>query len=115
MIGTSEKVNWIHLQDIAQLDEIESSDQSFIIVKHSTRCSISSMVINRFEKDYDLSSDKLKPYFLDLIKYRSISNEIAARYDVLHQSPQILLIQNGACKYHASHNGIDLLHLKTHL
>ena len=45
--------------------------------------------------------------FLDLITYRSISNQLADDFNVEHQSPQILLIKNGNCVYHASHNAID--------
>ena len=46
-------------------------------------------------------------YYLDLITYRSISNQLADDFNVEHQSPQILIIKNGNCIYHASHNAID--------
>jgi len=46
-------------------------------------------------------------YYLDLLNYRDISNEIATRFNVVHQSPQILGIKNGVCVYHASHENIQ--------
>ena len=49
----------------------------------------------------------INPYFLDLLNYREVSNKIATLFDIEHQSPQILLIKDGACVYHASHNAID--------
>ena len=46
-------------------------------------------------------------YYLYIISYRKRSNEIADRFDVSHESPQILVIRNGACVYDESHMGIS--------
>lgn len=103
-------VNWIKLNSIEVLDEIKnkSNDKPQIIFKHSTRCSISSMALNRFESDFNLIADKVDAYYLDLIAHREISNEIAHQFNVTHQSPQVLLIKNGECVYDASHSGIRM-------
>jgi bacillithiol system protein YtxJ len=50
------------------------------------------MALKQFENEFD-SSDKVTPYFLDLIAHRDISNEIASRFGVTHQSPQLILIK----------------------
>ena len=47
-------------------------------------------------------------YFLDLLKHRSLSNQIAEDFSVMHESPQILLIKNTECVYEESHNGIQM-------
>lgn len=101
-------VNWIKLNDLKQLPEINtlSADKAQIIFKHSTRCSISSMALNRFESDFALIEDKVDAYYLDLIAHREISNEVAHQFNVTHQSPQVLLIKNGECIYNASHSAI---------
>lgn len=103
------KLNWISLNEISQLDEIiEKSDKKPIaIFKHSTRCGVSRMVLNQFEKEYNLE-DKMELYFLDLLQHRDISNAIAERFNVVHQSPQILLIRNEESVYDASHNDIQV-------
>lgn len=101
----------ISLNNLSQLAEIDllSQEKPVIIFKHSTRCSISSMVFNRFEKNYKTQNqDQLPVYYLDLLSYRNISNEIAAKYGVEHQSPQTLLIKNGKCIHDASHTDIEL-------
>jgi bacillithiol system protein YtxJ len=102
------EVNWIQLNDINFLDKIkeESKTKPQLIFKHSTRCSISSMALNRFESNFNLIADKVDAYYLDLIAFRDVSNEIANKFNVFHQSPQILLIKNGECLYDASHNSI---------
>lgn len=103
------KMDWFPLNEINQLQEIiyESKENPIVIFKHSTRCIISRTVLKNFEKDFDLN-EKVKPYFLDLLEYRSISNEIASVFNVIHQSPQLLIIKDGTCVYNASHDAIDV-------
>ena len=102
------KINWENLTDLNQLGEIifNSNEKPAVIFKHSTRCSISRMALKQFENEFALQ-DKVTPYFLDLITYREISNEIANRFGVQHQSPQILVIKDGKSVYDASHSDID--------
>ncbi|MFN3301284.1 MAG: bacillithiol system redox-active protein YtxJ [Sediminibacterium sp.] len=101
-------MNWIPLTEIAQLDNINkaSFDIPQVIFKHSTRCSISSMALNRLERDTAPTNTDF--YYLDLIKYRAISNAIAEQFNVYHESPQILVIKNGECIYDESHQGISM-------
>jgi len=78
-----------------------------ILFKHSTRCPVSSMALDRLQRDWaDEDYDLMEPYFLDLISYRQASNQIASHFNVLHQSPQVLLIKNGECVYDCSHYDI---------
>ena len=113
---TVSKLNWIPLQAIQQLDEIvkASNDKPVLVFKHSTRCSISRMALKQFEQDFDWH-DAITLYFLDLLAYREISNEIANRFGVVHQSPQILLIKNRKSVFDASHSDIDATVLKNYL
>ena len=99
------------LTDINQIDEIEELSRTAVrgvlIFKHSTRCAISSMALNRFTRGWDLGEEQLPVYYLDLIRYRHVSDQVSERFGVVHQSPQVLLIKNGICVYHASHNAIS--------
>ena len=101
-------MNWIPLTDINQLPYIQQQSHARpqVIFKHSTRCSISSMVLKRLEREG--APDSMDFYFLDLIKNRTISNEVSETFDVSHESPQILLIKNGKCVYDESHYGITM-------
>ncbi len=102
------KINWNELTDLGQLSEIiaMSNEKPVAIFKHSTRCSVSRMALKQFENEFN-SSDKVTPYFLDLIAHRDISNEIASRFGVTHQSPQLILIKEGKAVYNVSHSDID--------
>lgn len=101
-------MNWVNLESEEQLDEIIALKQECIILKHSTRCSISLMAKKRVEQDADLIPENLTCYFLDLLKYRNISNAIADKFHVHHESPQLLLIKDGECILDQSHGDISI-------
>jgi bacillithiol system protein YtxJ len=113
---SNSKMDWEPLNDISQLDAIGalSNDKPVAIFKHSTRCSISRMALKQFENEFDFP-EKVTPYFLDLIAFREISNDIASRFGVQHQSPQLILIKNGKAVYNVSHSDIDAGALKSML
>jgi bacillithiol system protein YtxJ len=106
---TSSTFKWNDLTDLKQLDDVvaESADQAVILFKHSTRCPVSRMALKNFENGYSIDPEVAKPYFLDLIAHRDVSNEIAARFNVVHQSPQVLIIKDGKAVYDESHDSID--------
>jgi bacillithiol system protein YtxJ len=99
-------MNWIDLNSVQQLADIKelSKTRPQVIFKHSTRCSISSMAKSRLERSEQPETGDF--YFLDLIKYRSLSDKIAEDFAVTHESPQILVIKNTECVYEESHSGI---------
>lgn len=113
---TVSKINWTPLVDVEQLNEIISlsSEKPVVIFKHSTRCNVSRMVLKQFENEFDLD-EKVTPYFLDLLEHRDISNAIAERFTVEHQSPQLLLIKNGVSVSDVSHSAIDAADLRMQL
>lgn len=108
---------WKHLTSLVQLDEITeiSKSKPVAIFKHSTTCGISRMVLRDLETDYDIEASQLEFYYLDLKAYREVSNEVAARFQVWHESPQMILIKNGTAVYNASHSAVNVHGLKEKL
>lgn len=105
-------VSWTPLTDLKELEAMiqASYTHPVLVFKHSTRCSISRMALRQFEADWNLEG-KITPYFLDLLEYRPISNAIAERLGVVHQSPQVIVIKDGQAVYDASHEGIAVVAL----
>ncbi len=104
-------MKWNELNDINQLAIIdrESTSQKILILKHSTRCSISSAALGRVERKWkDENNEIVKPYYLDLLAHRDISNAIAERYNIMHESPQALIISNGKCIFSQTHMEINV-------
>ena len=111
-------MQWHQLQSPQELEALisQSFDKPVMIFKHSTRCSISSMALDRLQRSWSESEmEALAPYYLDLISYRDVSNEVARLLQVEHQSPQLLLLKNGEVVYHTSHMGISYQQLKQEL
>lgn len=102
------KLNWLPLTSTEELSVIkeQSKNETVLIFKHSTRCGISRMVIKQFENLFDETTCNMKVYYLDLLNYREISNEISTVFQVIHQSPQLLIIRNAHTVFHASHYDI---------
>jgi len=109
----SKQTNWNQLENSEQLDQIiaSSSEKPVVIFKHSTRCSISSMAKSRLTRDNELLEEITDFWYLDLIAYRHISNEIASRLGVPHESPQVLLLKDGQVTYNSSHHMINATEL----
>jgi monothiol bacilliredoxin len=104
---------WISLHLLEQLEEIskKSKTKTQLIFKHSTRCGVSRMVLNQFENKYNISDEDVDLYFLDLINYREVSNQVGYKFQVMHQSPQLLVIKNDVVVAHESHAGVNEIEL----
>ncbi|GGG43215.1 bacillithiol system redox-active protein YtxJ [Bizionia arctica] len=105
---------WIALTNVAQLEDIKakSKTKTQVIFKHSTRCGISRMVMKQFVSGYNLTESDLDLYYLDLLNYRDVSNETGYKFQVMHESPQLLVIKNGVVVAHESHGAINSMNLE---
>jgi len=112
-----ESLPWIALNEMEQLEKIDqrSLHKPQLVYKHSTSCGISSMVLDRFTRAYTFDVGKVDMYFLDIHRYRPISDEIASRYGVRHESPQLLVIKNEVLVAHNSHGGSPEMELAAYL
>ncbi len=101
-------MNWNILTTESQLAAIVATSfaKPQVIFKHSTRCSISQVVKTRLEKGE--APPHIDFHYLDLITYRSLSGKITGDMKIPHESPQVLLIQNGTCVFDESHLAIRI-------
>ncbi|OFY99871.1 MAG: hypothetical protein A3K10_08255 [Bacteroidetes bacterium RIFCSPLOWO2_12_FULL_31_6] len=104
-------MNWIAIKsesDLNQLIEFSfQTDSGVAIFKHSTRCAISSVAKMRLTTSWSFG-EELPIYYLDILSFRNISNLIAQKFEVAHESPQLIVIKNGKAIYNASHMGISV-------
>ncbi|MBT8234881.1 MAG: bacillithiol system redox-active protein YtxJ [Bacteroidia bacterium] len=101
-------MDWVQLtteEQLAILDDTSSLHPQ-LIFKHSTQCGISSMILRSFSANTDHPDSGFNYFVLDLLAFRNLSNAIAEKYGIVHQSPQVLLIKDGVVVAHASHYGI---------
>ena len=110
-------MNWTNLVKVEDFDRLIylSDSTPILIFKHSTRCSVSLMAKRSLEAEWNFSSAQVIPYYLDLITYRPLSNRISEQFNIMHESPQAILLKNGKAVYHASHSDINAEDIGKHL
>lgn len=96
---------WYKLESIEQLEMVieASEERPQIIYKHSTRCHTCADILKDLNKSLPELEKKAGMLFLDLLSRREISNEISSRFDIVHQSPQVLVIHKGKAVFTAEH------------
>ncbi|WP_127844755.1 bacillithiol system redox-active protein YtxJ [Psychroflexus aestuariivivens] len=106
---------WRTLETVGQIDSVKKLSQEKVVVifKHSTTCGISNMVWHQFQTEIDFDNSKIEMLYLDLLSNRDVSNEVSRVFQVLHQSPQILVIKNGEVLHHASHAAIRISDIRS--
>lgn len=103
------EIPWIELtSEELLIESLDSKDLTLFFFKHSTRCSISELAKNRFEREWEEPNQPFKLFYLDLLNYRNISNKIAELTNIEHQSPQLIVWKNGEVIYNNSHNAIQV-------
>ncbi len=110
-------LSWTPLISVEEINTIKeiSKIQSILIFKHSTRCGISRMVIKQFESLFNEENKHLKVYYLDLLNFREVSSKLSEVFQVIHQSPQLLVIKNGISVYDESHYEITKVNLSKYV
>lgn len=109
------KFNWIRIESEGDLQKAISSDGKVALFKHSTRCPVSSMAKNRLEQSWEKETSGTTIFFLDLIRYRELSNKIATQLSVEHASPQLIIVENGVAIYDVSHHMIQSNEIAKHI
>ena len=101
-------MNWNPLKTESQLAALleRSAIKPQLIFKYSSHCSLSDMIKEKLEMDE--TPPGIDFHFLDLIRYRALSNKIAKDLAVHHQSPQVLLVKNSECVFEESHMEIRM-------
>lgn len=110
-------INWKHITNISHLDGILEASVQYpqIIFKDSVTCGISAFAKSRLTDHFHLIEGKADFHYLDLLKYRAISNAIAEKFNVHHQSPQILVVKNKKVVYTSTHHSIHAEEIAKHL
>lgn len=102
-------MNWRTLDSSDVLESALNDAQSKVVVffKHSTSCPVSAAAKRRLEMEWEKYNADQEVYYLDLLANRSLSNQIAEKSGVIHQSPQLIVLKNGEVVYHSSHLSIS--------
>lgn len=103
------------ISEIIELEKIiaESFKKPVLIFKHSRTCPISTSAKKQVDDYAAQYANELPIYQLIVQEARPLSNEIAARLNITHQSPQLILVKNGQPLWDCSHHRITKESIKT--
>ncbi len=101
-------MNWINIKELEQINELKefSKQKAVVLFKNSPRCFISKFALKNFQNDFS-NPTNTNCYMVDVVANRALSQQIAADFDIVHQSPQLLIVFDQKVVYHTSHEGID--------
>lgn len=94
-----------HLTELDAVDRAlaRSSRRPVLIFKHSAACGISAQAYDEIEELFAGPPLPADLFLVDVRSGRQVSNAIAARLKTRHESPQVLLVADGAVRWSASH------------
>lgn len=100
---------WEYLRDLNTFKQLvqESTEKPLVIFKHSTRCPISSMALDRFNDAVKEIAAESNLVMIDVIDDRPTSLHVAEALGIVHQSPQVLVVHHEKAVYDNSHSGIQ--------
>lgn len=100
---------WSTISEPSQLQTVlqQSEEKPQLIYKHSHRCSVCFVAKGNLEKAADEIREQADMHCLNVVKNREASDMIASDLDVRHESPQVIMLNNGEVIWHASHGSID--------
>jgi len=107
-------LKWKTLDSESQIEVVirDSYHKPVVIFKHSIYCGTSAMAKGRLERDWDFAAEDMEIYFLDIINYRSLSNKVEEVFEVIHQSPQMIVVKNGEAVLNLSHRAVSVEELR---
>jgi bacillithiol system protein YtxJ len=97
-----------HMEEIHEVKDEQELERVFsmpgvLLFKHSHACGISRYALRELET-FVIGKKKSVPVFMiDVLEQRNIARIIAEKSGIPHESPQVIYIENGKVKWHASH------------
>ena len=92
------------LRDQATLEEVLEQGTG-VIFKHSPRCWMSVKALEEVEK-FLQGNPGVRVWQVEVLRQRPLSDEIAARLEIRHESPQVIVLEGGQVRWHASHGAV---------
>jgi bacillithiol system protein YtxJ len=97
----------MELTSLADLDAALAGQKGTIVLyKHSTQCGMCDGAIAEI-KAFLTAHPSPTFYYLDLLEHRDVSNAIAQRLGVKHESPQAIVLKDGKVTSVLNHRAIS--------
>ncbi|HEV3026387.1 MAG TPA: bacillithiol system redox-active protein YtxJ [Planctomycetota bacterium] len=100
------------MKDLASLQELDAAllpvPGPVVIYKHSTQCGICDTAIEEIRSFEEQHPSAATIYYLDLLAHRELSNAVARKLGIRHESPQVIVLKEGKPVAVLNHRAIRL-------
>jgi bacillithiol system protein YtxJ len=117
MTSTRTPASFVPLVNPEQFEALleASSQRPIAIFKHSRSCGTSAQAHEELEAFLLNDGCDADVHLVDVLMNRQLSQAIAARFHVRHESPQLLVVRNGQVRWHGSHFRVTAENVRTAL
>ncbi len=111
--GTEES-DWVQLESEDSVEEVftASGTRIQLILKHSQSCAVSFFAKQNLDSVPLEEWPEMDRSMVEVVRLRPISQYIAQKTSIRHESPQVLVIVNGEVIFHTSHSEVNKLNIQ---
>lgn len=111
--GTEES-DWVQLESENSVEEVfkASGTRIQLILKHSQSCAVSFFAKQNLDSVPLEEWPEMDRSMVEVVRFRPISQYIAKKTFVRHESPQILIILKGEVIFHTSHSEVNKVNIQ---
>ena len=93
------------LTDLSALDAAiaESKDRPVLLFKHSRYCGVSCEALDELQSHIDGAPPQVAYRVITVQTHRPVSDAVAQRLGLRHETPQAILLRDGKIVWNASH------------
>jgi len=101
------------LHDVQSLDAAiaESRERPVLLFKHSRHCGVSCEALDELQSHIEGAGGDVSYKMITVQTHRPVSDAVAQRLGLRHETPQAILLRDGQIVWNASHFRITATHL----
>ncbi len=101
------------LYDVKSLDAAiaESRERPVLLFKHSRYCGVSCEALDELQSHIESARGNASYKMITVQTHRPVSDAVAQRLGLRHETPQAILLRDGQIVWNASHFRITATHL----
>ena len=112
ILGTTQEKReelWFQISTTQEADGVinASNEKTQVILKHSTSCGVSFFAKKGLDSIPAEDLQNADMYIVDVIRDRNLAYYLADRFNIRHESPQLMIIKDEKLIWHGSHNAVN--------
>ena len=110
----AEETDWMQLASEDSVEEVftASGARVQLILKHSQSCAVSFFAKQNLDSVPLEEWPEMDRSMVEVVRFRPISQYLAQKTGVRHESPQVLVIANGEVIFHTSHSEVNKVNIQ---